>query len=508
MVSCLKEVSVAVALTEVAKVLEKALTKHFKGVGDCLPGADAILQALAASSSAVKQAELDKQNAGVQASAVQKQLLSKEKELLQVTGSIEYHRKRGEELRTRSAQIGTEIEQLRVRYRELSAKVAPSHEDPGAAVDIAKFKGTFSAMGAFLGRAAEAVQKESLDDLKAKMEAMRSALQSGKEHLNKSVEAVKARGSSARSASAPVAKPHIRSDDGLYNLLCGPSASAEEKKRRLEMVEAVASRCVAGVVQRLGQPKDLVASIYLYDCEQMSDDNVAILSDAMPFLGHSGLPFVMGGEFNMVPEVFLDNGIPELLRGSLVSAPGDRGSLTGPNGTKHYDYFLVSGGLSKCVKEVSLVEEAATYPHLPVCLEFHKSLSTLRALRFRKPPKIPVEPAMGPVVQPPDWSQALELLDFTLESAVSGRLQGAFAGLDSAYEVWANLSEVELVASTQSTIPVFGARGRRPRCEWHDPLTIDTKAAPPSAQQSVNFFVAQLRALIGHLGAGDPVEHP
>eukprot|EP00959_Pyramimonas_sp_CCMP1952_P328639 6880477-Pyramimonas_sp.AAC.1 len=64
------------------------------------------------------------------------------------------------------------------------------------------------------------------------MEAMRSALQSGKEHLNKSVEAVKARGSSA---------PHIRSDDDLYNLLCGPSASAEEKKRRLEMVEAVAS---------------------------------------------------------------------------------------------------------------------------------------------------------------------------------------------------------------------------------------------------------------------------
>ncbi|CAK0857069.1 unnamed protein product, partial [Prorocentrum cordatum] len=429
-----------------------ALTKHFKGVGDCLPGADAILQALVASSSAVKQAELDKPNAGVQAPAVQKQLLSKEKELLQVTDSIEYHRKRGEELRTRSAQIGTEIEQLRVRYRELSAKVAPPGEDPGAEVDIAKFKDTFSAMDVFLGQAAEAVQKEGLDDLHAQCVA--------------------------------------------------------EKKRRLEMVEAVASRCVAGVVQRPGQPKFLVASIYLHDCEQMSDDNVAILSDAMSFLGHSGLPFAMGGDFNPAPEVLLGNGIPEPLRGSLVSAPGDRRSLTGPNGTKHYDYFLVSGGLSKCVKEVSLVEEAATYPHLPVCLEFHKSLSTLRALRFRKPPKIPVEPAMGPVAQPPDWSQALEIWDFTLESAVSGRLQEAFSGLDSAYEVWANLSEVELVASTQSTIPVFGTRGRRPRCERHDPLTIDTRAAPPSAQQSVNFFVAQLRALIGHLGAGDPVEHP
>jgi hypothetical protein len=256
------EVNAAVALMVESKVLVKdsavlvcrpllssnqheyleARTKHFKGVGDCLPGADAILQALAASSSAVKQAELDKQNAGVQTSAAQKQILSKEKELLQVTDSIEYHRKRGEELRTRSAQIGTEIEQLRVRYRELSAKVAPPDEDPGAEVDIAKFKDTFSAMGVFLGQAAEAVQKESLDDLKAKLEAMGSALQSGKEHLNKSVEAVKARGSSARSASAPVARPHIRSDDDLYNLLCGPSASAEEKKRRLEMAEAVASR--------------------------------------------------------------------------------------------------------------------------------------------------------------------------------------------------------------------------------------------------------------------------
>eukprot|EP00959_Pyramimonas_sp_CCMP1952_P187992 3930896-Pyramimonas_sp.AAC.1 len=88
-------------------------------------------------------------------------------------------------------------------------------------------------MDVFLDQAAEAVQKESLAYLKAKMEAMRSALQSGKEHLTKSEEAVKARGSSTRSASAPSARPHIRSDDDLYNLLCGPTASAEGEEAQV-----------------------------------------------------------------------------------------------------------------------------------------------------------------------------------------------------------------------------------------------------------------------------------
>eukprot|EP00959_Pyramimonas_sp_CCMP1952_P098843 2066695-Pyramimonas_sp.AAC.1 len=62
----------------------------------------------------------------------------------------------GGELRTESTQIGTRIEQLRVRYRDLFTKVAPPDEDPAAEVDIAKFKDTFSAMNVFLGQAAEA----------------------------------------------------------------------------------------------------------------------------------------------------------------------------------------------------------------------------------------------------------------------------------------------------------------------------------------------------------------
>ena len=37
------------------------------------------------------------------------------------------------------------------------------------------------------------------------------------------------------------------------------------------------------------------------------------------------------------------------------------------------------GSLGKCVKHIGLATEAATYPHLPVVLEFHKDLSTLRA---------------------------------------------------------------------------------------------------------------------------------
>ncbi|CAK0868317.1 unnamed protein product [Prorocentrum cordatum] len=223
-----------------------ALAKHFQGVDD-IPGADAILQALSASFAALKQAALDTQNVGVQASAVQKQLLSKEKEFTHITESIEHHRKRGEELRTKSVQVSVEIEQVRVRYRDLSAKVVPPEDFEVAEVDITKFKDIFTAMDTFLKEAAPAAGQHDLSGLKGKMQATRNALQPGKEHLAKSEE---------------VRRPMCKS----VQLLC-----------RI----VLRHRRVAGVVQRLGQPPFLVASIYLHDCEQMNDANISVLSDAM-----------------------------------------------------------------------------------------------------------------------------------------------------------------------------------------------------------------------------------
>eukprot|EP00959_Pyramimonas_sp_CCMP1952_P474087 9502838-Pyramimonas_sp.AAC.2 len=95
-------------------------------------------------------------------------------------------------------------------------------------------------MDTFLKEAASAVEQQSLSDLKGKMQAMHNALQSGKEHLAKSEETCKSRGSVSRASSAGA--PAIKSDEDLCRILGGPSASADDKNRGLEMLEAVSSR--------------------------------------------------------------------------------------------------------------------------------------------------------------------------------------------------------------------------------------------------------------------------
>eukprot|EP00959_Pyramimonas_sp_CCMP1952_P043857 916301-Pyramimonas_sp.AAC.1 len=41
---------------------------------------------------------------------------------------------------------------------------------------------------------------------------------------------------------------------------------------------------------------------------------------------------------------------------------------------------------------------------LPVQMQFHAGIGRLNGLVFRKPPPLPIEPAIGPVPPPPDWT--------------------------------------------------------------------------------------------------------
>eukprot|EP00959_Pyramimonas_sp_CCMP1952_P356408 7464011-Pyramimonas_sp.AAC.1 len=75
------------------------------------------------------------------------------------------------------------------------------------------------------------------------MEAMHNAPQSDKEHLSKTEEAAtRSRSSGSKASSAGPPAPVVKSDDDLFHLLGGFSGSPEDKKRKVEMLEAVASR--------------------------------------------------------------------------------------------------------------------------------------------------------------------------------------------------------------------------------------------------------------------------
>eukprot|EP00959_Pyramimonas_sp_CCMP1952_P204520 4276641-Pyramimonas_sp.AAC.1 len=68
------------------------------------------------------------------------------------------------------------------------------------------------------------------------------------------------------------------------------------------------------------------------------------------------------------------------------------------------DYFIVTAGLAKGISSVSAIHTSNLVTHLPVQMQFHAGIGRLHGLVFRKPPPLPIEPAIGPVPPPPDWA--------------------------------------------------------------------------------------------------------
>eukprot|EP00959_Pyramimonas_sp_CCMP1952_P055451 1159116-Pyramimonas_sp.AAC.1 len=59
----------------------------------------------------------------------------------------------------------------------------------------------------------------------------------------------------------------------------------------------------------------------------------------------SGLPFILGGDFNMEPSSLQQAEFPQNLRGQVVATTSP--TCHGAGGPRLYDYFVLSGGLSQ-----------------------------------------------------------------------------------------------------------------------------------------------------------------
>ena len=135
--------------------------------------------------------------------------------------------------------------------------------------------------------------------------------------------------------------------------------------------EVVPYRVIGAMVNFAGHDPICVVCCYLKDCEGLSDFNMFILYKIGGFVSSRLCGYLIGGDFNMEPQVLSTCQFVEALEAQLVSTSEGTCRTTAKVGLKTYDFFIVSSGLSKGVAGVGVDRFAPTSPHSPVCLKFH-----------------------------------------------------------------------------------------------------------------------------------------
>ena len=123
------------------------------------------------------------------------------------------------------------------------------------------------------------------------------------------------------------------------------------------------------------------------------------------------------------------------------------------------EYFVASEGLAQCVDEIKVQFEAKTSPHRPVLLTFQPALSSVQALQFLQPEKLPVELPYGPLRWTPSWQSALQATKWALEQVETATGEEADRALLYAYQVWAGTAEWEIEQLTGAVAGCHNAAG-------------------------------------------------
>ena len=245
------------------------------------------------------------------------------------------------------------------------------------------------------------------------------------------------------------------------------------------------SRFVAGIIEAPGCPPMCVVSAYFRPDIGMTDLSVTLLAEVIAHCELSGVPGFVGADFNSDPSAVRATGALERIDGTLFVADG---TCTAGSVATTIDYFMVFGGLENGVASVDTLRGTCVKTHRPVVLTFHENLTSLRMLKLRKPPLIPIAPtactrwarmfqalcfradsgneAARQVPKARPWQSQADIANRALASALAGHKQLALHLLDSAYGTFADEAEREFLDVTGADIPVLGLRGRVPKSVW------------------------------------------
>ena len=110
----------------------------------------------------------------------------------------------------------------------------------------------------------------------------------------------------------------------------------------VEDMKCNGSRAKAAMVDLPGKRSVLCISLYLHDGRGLDAFNLGLLRGVGQFARGSGWPYIIGGDYQMQPEVLLDAAYPQQTEGILI-AP-DKPTCRTSAGYRCLDYFLVERG--------------------------------------------------------------------------------------------------------------------------------------------------------------------
>ena len=135
-------------------------------------------------------------------------------------------------------------------------------------------------------------------------------------------------------------------------------------------------------------------SVYLRDSEGLSEANLAILTQLAALLKSLSGPWLVGGDWNLQPELLRDARWLDLVHGT-VHAPSQP---TCHSST--YDYFVVSATLNPAVVGVQRIADAGLCPHSPVRLLLRGDARRPMVRKLVRPPRINGVLPFGPTNDP------------------------------------------------------------------------------------------------------------
>ena len=142
-----------------------------------------------------------------------------------------------------------------------------------------------------------------------------------------------------------------------------------------------------------------LCSIWLVHSQGLSETNLAILAEAAALLGAIAGPWVIGGDWNISPQLLESCGWLDVIHGKIVATP-----LPTCNGST-YDFFVVSRSIAHAVVGVSRIDDAGFKPHFPSRLYIAGDARRKAVRRLVRPRRIHGSLPHGPLPQSgnDDW---------------------------------------------------------------------------------------------------------
>ena len=162
-------------------------------------------------------------------------------------------------------------------------------------------------------------------------------------------------------------------------------------------------------------------SIWLHDSQGLSDANMSLLEEAAVALRSCSGGWVLGGDWNMSPELLRASKWLDIVEGTIFAT-----SLPTCNDST-YDYFVVHRSLVHAVVGVQRFEDGGCNPHWQSRLLLRGDARRLAVRKLVKPMKVEAVLPYGPQRPPPDYGQVLQLAaeKHTLDQAMLGWLNAS-----------------------------------------------------------------------------------